>query len=61
MLKTVKNRIIYLTDDLAAMVEARIKNYLTGPIFGTSRGSRWTREAVSVAMRWLSENKLKIE
>lgn len=53
------DRLIYLTDELAEMVETRIAKHPKGPIFLTKQKTPWTREAVSVALRWYAK-KLKI-
>jgi len=50
--RTGKDRIIYLNDDLAEMVERRCRQYPQGPVFRTKRDTRWSNEAVSVMLRW---------
>jgi integrase len=42
--KTRRDRVIHLTDDLAAMVEGLIAKYPTGPLFRNSRGKPYTPE-----------------
>jgi integrase len=53
--RTGKDRVIFLNDELAEIVEARIAKHPTGPIFDTSRASMWTQEAMSVNLRWYAK------
>jgi len=53
--RTGKDRVIFLSGELAEMVEARIKRYPEGPVFRTSRKSMWTQEAMSVNLRWYAK------
>ena len=55
-----KDRVIFLNDELAEMVEERIKKYPEGSIFRTSRKSIWGQEAMSVNLRWYAK-KLEIK
>ena len=57
--RTGKDRTIFLTDELAEMVEARIKQFPEGPIFRSRHGRQWCNEAVSVNLRWYAK-RLKI-
>jgi integrase len=50
--RTGKDRVIFLNDELAEMVEALIAKHPEGPIFRTSRKSMWVQEAMSVNLRW---------
>ena len=50
--KSGKDRVIFLTDDLAAIVERRIAEHPEGPIFRSRHNRRWCQEAVSVNLRW---------
>jgi integrase len=56
-LRTGQDRIIYLNDDLAEMVEPRCRQHPQGPIFRTKRDTRWSNEAVSVMLRWYCHKK----
>lgn len=58
--RTGKDRLIFLSDELAEMVEERIKRHPEGPIFLTKRKTRWVTEAMSVNLRWYAK-KLKIK
>lgn len=53
--RTGKDRVIFLSDELAEMVEARIEKYPEGPIFRTNRKSMWVQEAMSVNLRWYAK------
>lgn len=53
--RTGKDRVIFLNDELAAMVEARIALHPEGPVFRTSRRSMWVQEAMSVNLRWYAK------
>jgi integrase len=53
--KSGKDRVIFLTDELAEIVERRIKERPTGPIFQSRHGRRWCQEAVSVNLRWYAK------
>lgn len=53
--KTGRDRVIYLNDDLVKMIERRIKLYPEGHLFRTKRNSKWSNEAMSVALRWYSK------
>lgn len=57
--RTGKDRVIMLSDELAAMVEARIDRYPEGRIFRTKRDTKWVTEAMSVNLRWYAK-RLKI-
>jgi integrase len=57
--RTAKDRVIFLSDGLAEMVEARIDRYPEGRIFRTKRKTKWVTEAMSVNLRWYAK-KLKI-
>ncbi|MGL6076779.1 MAG: tyrosine-type recombinase/integrase [Fimbriiglobus sp.] len=50
-----KDRVIFLSDELAEMVEGLIAKHPTGPIFRTSRKSMWVQEAMSVNLRWYAK------
>jgi integrase len=50
-----KDRLIFLTDDLAEMVEQRIAEHPDGPIFRSRHDRRWCQEAVSVNLRWYAK------
>jgi integrase len=45
--RTGKDRVIFLSDELAEMVEGLIAKNPTGPIFRTTRKSMWVQEAMS--------------
>ncbi len=51
-LRTGQDRIIYLDDELAEMVERRCRQYPEGRVFRTQRKTRWSNEAVSTMLRW---------
>jgi integrase len=53
--RTGKDRVIFLTEDLAQMVESLIGRHPEGPIFRTRRETRWTNEAMSVNLRWYAK------
>lgn len=53
--RTGKDRIIFLPDELAEVVERRIKQFPEGPIFRSRQGRRWCNEAVSVNFRWYAK------
>jgi integrase len=53
--RTGNDRVIFLSDDLAEMVERLIAKHPTGPIFRTSRKSMWVQEAMSVNLRWYAK------
>jgi integrase len=53
--RTGKDRVIFLSDELAEMVEARIAKHPEGPIFRTNRKSMWVQEAMSVNLRWYAK------
>ncbi|MCE9561228.1 MAG: tyrosine-type recombinase/integrase [Planctomycetes bacterium] len=57
--RTGKDRVIFLSDGLAEMVEERIARYPEGRIFRTKRKTKWVTEAMSVNLRWYAK-KLKI-
>ena len=46
---------IFLSEELAEMVEARIAKHPEGPIFRTNRKSMWVQEAMSVNLRWYAK------
>jgi integrase len=50
--KSGKDRVIFLTDDIAAIVEKRIAERPEGPIFRSRHNKQWAQEAVSVNLRW---------
>ena len=54
-IKTGKDRIILLNDDLVEMIERRSKLFPEGPLFRTLRNSRWSNEAMSVDLRWYAK------
>ena len=54
-LRTGQDRIIYLHDELAEMVERRCVLYPQGPIFRTKRKTRWSNEAMSTMLRWFCD------
>jgi integrase len=53
--RTGKDRVIFLPEDIARTVEARIKKHPTGPIFLTNRNSPWASVNVSVNIRWYAK------
>ncbi len=53
--RTGKDRVIFLSDELAEMVEDRIERHPEGPIFRTNRESMWLQEAMSVNLRWYAK------
>lgn len=53
--RTCKDRVIFLPDDVAQIVESRIEKHPTGPIFRTNRGSPWASVSVSVNLRWYAK------
>lgn len=53
--RTGKDRVIFLSDELAEMVEGLIAKHPEGPIFRTNRKSMWVQEAMSVNLRWYSK------
>lgn len=53
--KSGKDRVIFLTDELAEIVERRVKEHPTGPVFQSRHGRRWCQEAVSVNLRWYAK------
>ena len=53
--RTGKDRVIFLPDDIARTVEARIKEHPAGPIFLTNRGTPWASVNVSVNIRWYAK------
>lgn len=53
--RTGKDRVVFLSDELAKMVEERIKQHPEGPIFRTNRKSKWVQESMSVNLRWYSK------
>ena len=50
-----KDRVIFLTDDLAEMVERRIAEHPEGAIFRSRYCDRWNQPAVSVNLRWYAK------
>lgn len=50
-----RDRVIFLSPELAAMVERRIKEHPTGPVFRSRHKGRWCQEAVSVNLRWYAK------
>lgn len=50
-----KDRVIFLSDDLAEIVEKRIAEHPEGPIFRSRHGCRWCQAAVSVNLRWYAK------
>lgn len=50
--KSGKDRIIYLNDELAETVRRRCELYPQGYLFRTMRKTRWTNEAASTMLRW---------
>jgi integrase len=57
--RTGKDRVIFLPEDVARVVEARIKERPEGPIFVTRHGTPWASVNVSVNIRWYARQ-LKI-
>lgn len=53
--RTGKDRVIFLSDELAEMVEALIEQYPEGPVFRSKRASKWAQEAMSVNLRWYAK------
>ncbi len=53
--RTGKDRVIFLSDELAEMVEGLIAKHPTGAIFRTTRKSMWVQEAMSVNLRWYAK------
>jgi integrase len=53
--RTGKDRVIFLSDELAELVESLIAKHPIGPIFRTSRKSMWVQEAMSVNLRWYAK------
>ncbi|MBA4063092.1 MAG: hypothetical protein C0501_05160 [Isosphaera sp.] len=53
--RTAKDRVIFLPEDVAQVVESRIEKHPTGPIFRTNRGSPWASVNVSVNLRWYAK------
>jgi integrase len=51
--KTQRDRIIYLTPELQAHVEALVRKQPTGPIFRTPRDTPWSTTSVGNKWRWL--------
>jgi integrase len=59
--RTGQDRIIYLNDEVAEMVEGRCRQYPQGYLFRTKRNTRWSNEAVSTMLRWYcAEERLNI-
>lgn len=50
-----KDRLIFLPDDLAEVVERRIALHPEGPVFRSRHDRRWCQEAVSVNLRWYAK------
>jgi integrase len=53
--RTGKDRVIFLDDELAAIVERRVAEHPEGPVFRSSRASMWAQEAMSVNLRWYAK------
>ncbi len=53
--RTGKDRVIFLSDGLAELVERKIKQFPEGPLFRTRFNVRWSQEAISVNLRWYSK------
>lgn len=50
-----KDRVIFLSPELVELVEKRIAEHPTGPIFRSRHKSQWAQEAVSVNLRWYAK------
>lgn len=50
-----KDRVIFLSEEIAKLVEEKIAKTPEGPLFHTKRASKWTQEAMSVNLRWYSK------
>lgn len=53
--KSGKGRVIFLSAELVEIVERRIAEHPTGPIFRSRHKERWSQEAVSVNLRWYAK------
>lgn len=53
--RTGKDRVIFLPEDVARIVEARIRRQPQGRVFVTNRDSPWTSVNVSVNLRWYAK------
>jgi integrase len=53
--RTGKDRVIFLTKELAELVEERIKQRPEGALFRSRHNRRWCQEAVSVNLRWYAK------
>ncbi len=50
-----KDRVIFLSPELAAIVEKRIEEHPTGPVFCSRHKGRWYQASVSVNLRWYAK------
>jgi integrase len=50
-IRTGKDRVVYLPDELVPEVEALVRKYPAGPIFRSPRGSAWT--TANLSLTWL--------
>lgn len=50
-----KDRVIFLSDELAETVEKRIAERPEGPLFRSRHDRRWCQEAMSVNLRWYAK------
>ncbi|MBA4190276.1 MAG: hypothetical protein C0467_20005 [Planctomycetaceae bacterium] len=59
--KTQRDRVIFLTPELQAYVEALVKKHPTGPLFRTPRGAQWSQTSVANKWKWLIERPKVVE